>query len=75
LAFCQKRKVFLSFFAEDAENDLKTGVTKTTLSFAMHFWQQRSGMLCAFGETGGIENFKYLGKFEKDCRKCWLYCV
>ncbi len=33
-------------------------------------------MLHAFGENRVvIENFEYLGEFEEDFRKCWLYCV
>ncbi len=44
--------------------------TKTMLSFIVHFQWQRAVMLCAFIENGVIENFEYLGKFEKDFRKC-----
>ncbi len=37
----------------------------TTLNYATRFQQKR----------GVIENFYYLGKFEQDFRKCWLYFV
>ncbi len=32
-------------------------------------------MLRAFGVSGSDKNFEYLGEFEEDFRKCWLYCV
>jgi hypothetical protein len=53
-----RRKDLLSFFTEDTQKDLKTEVAKTVLSFAAHFWQQRSGMLHSFGENGKL--FKIL---------------
>jgi hypothetical protein len=37
----------------------------TTLSYATHFW----------GKQGVIKKFEYLGEFEEDFRKCWLFCV
>jgi hypothetical protein len=35
------------------------------LSSALRF-QQKQGVM---------KNFEYLGEFEKDFEKCWLYCV
>ncbi len=74
--FCQKRKVWLCFFAENAENDPKThsyednakfnsAFLATTLSYALRFRQKR----------GMIEHFEYLGEFVEVFQKCWLYCV
>jgi hypothetical protein len=36
----------------------------TMLSYALCFQQK----------LGVIEHFEYLGKFEEDFQKCWLYC-
>ncbi len=74
--FRQKREVWLPFFAEHAQNDLKThnyednakfhsAFLPTTLSYASRFRRNR----------GVIENFEYLDEFEEDFWKCWLYCV
>jgi hypothetical protein len=74
--FRQKREVWLPFFAEYALNDPKTHsyednakfhsvFSPTTLSYASPFQRNQ----------GVIENFEYLGEFEEDFRKCWLYCV
>jgi hypothetical protein len=72
----RKCEVWLPFFAENAQNDSKTHsfednakfhstFSPTTLSHASRF--QRNQEV--------IENFEYLDEFEKDFRKCWLYCV
>ncbi len=69
--FCRKREVRLPFFAENAQNDLKThsyednakfhsAFSPTTLSYASSFRRNR----------GVIENFEYLDEFEEDFRKC-----
>jgi hypothetical protein len=74
--FCQKREVWLPFFAENAQNVPKThsyednakfhsAFSSTTLSYASRFRRNR----------GVIENFEYLDEFEEDFRECWLYCV
>ncbi len=70
--FRQKREVWL----ENTQNDPKThsdkynnkfssAISVTTLSYASCFrWY-----------LGVIENFEYVGEFEEDIRKCWLYWV
>jgi hypothetical protein len=74
--FRRKREVWLPFFTENAQNDPKThsyednakfhsAFLPTTLSYASRFWRNR----------GVIENLEYLGEFEEDFRKCWLYCI
>ncbi len=74
--FRRKREVWLPFFAENAQNDPKThsyednakfhsAFSLTTLSYTSRFRWNR----------GVIENFEYLGEFEEDFCKCWLYCV
>ncbi len=74
--FCQKCKVWLRFFTENAQNDpkthsyednakFKTAFSATTLNHASRFWRKR----------GVIENFEYLGEFKEYFRNCWLYCV
>jgi hypothetical protein len=67
-----KYDISLRFFADDAQNSQKThsfedNNTKshsvflvTTFSYATCFWQK-----CKM-----IENFEYLGEFEKDFQKC-----
>ncbi len=74
--FRWKRKVLLSFFPENAQNDHKTHsyedsakfnstFSVTTLSYALRFRQKR----------GVIKNFEHLGEFEDYFWKCWPYCV
>jgi hypothetical protein len=76
LRFRPKRKVWLRFFTENAQNDPKThsyedsakfnsAFSATKLSHASRFWRK----------WGVIENFEYLGKFKEYFRKYWLYCV
>ncbi len=74
LRCCQKCKVWLRFFAEDAQNYLHsnednvkfhTVFSGTALSYATGFPRKR----------GVILNFEYLGEFDKDVKKCWLNCV
>ncbi len=71
-----KRKVWLQFFAENAQNDTKThgyedsakfhsAFSATTLIYATRFQRKRVV----------IENVEFLGEFEDDLRTCWLYCV
>ncbi len=55
LRFRQKREVWLRFFAENTQNDLrKRTVTKTALSLTSRFRRQRSAMIYAFGENGEL---------------------
>ncbi len=72
----QKRKVWLRFFAENAQNDPKTHsyedsakfnymFSATMLSHASRFRQKRRV----------IENFEYLCEFKEYFWKCWLSCV
>jgi hypothetical protein len=74
--FCRKRKVWLPFFAKNAQNHPKThsykdnakihsALSPTTLSYASRFRRNR----------GVIENLEFLDKFEEDFQRCWLYCI
>ncbi len=76
--FCQKREVWLRFFAKNAQNDPKTNSyedsakfnstsSATMLSLASRFRRKR----------GVIENFEYLGEFEEYFRNvgCTLFCI
>ncbi len=71
--FRRKRKVWLRFFAENAQNNPKThrykdrakcnfAFSATTLSRASRFRRKRRV----------IENFEYLCEFEEYFRKYWL---
>ncbi len=75
-ALLLKMRSLTRLFAENAQYNLKThnwedsgkfhfAFSATMISYAMRFQRKR----------GVIKNFKYLGKFEKDFWKCWLYCV
>ncbi len=52
------------FYSPFSPKTLNTIRKCTVLGFTTSFQRQR----------GVFEKYEYLGEFEKDCRKCWLYC-
>jgi hypothetical protein len=73
--FCWKCEVWLHIFAKNAQNGpithsyednakFHSTFLATTLNYATCFWRKREV----------IENIKYLGDYEEDFWKCWLYC-
>ncbi len=71
--FCHKRKVWLPFFAENAQNDPKTHSYEDNAKFHSAFSPTMLSYASRFRRNWGvIENLKYLGEFEEDFQKCWL---
>jgi hypothetical protein len=74
--FRRKRKVWLRFFAENAQNDPKTQSYEDNAKFNSAFSATTLGHASRFQRKRGvIENFEYLGEFLEYFRKCSLYCV
>jgi hypothetical protein len=74
--FCQKRKVWLRFFAENAQNDPKTHSYEDNAKFNSAFSATMLRYASRFRRKRGmIEHFEYLSEFVEVFRKCWLYCV
>jgi hypothetical protein len=74
--FRRKREVWLPFFAENDQNDLKTHSYKDNAKFHSAFSPTTLSYASCFRRNRGlIENFEYLDEFEEDFQKCWLYCI
>ncbi len=66
--FLRKRKVWLPFFAENAQNDPKTHNYEDNAKFHSAFSLTTLSYASRFRRNQGVIEFE-------DFRKCWLYCV
>jgi hypothetical protein len=72
----RKWKVWLHFFAENAQNDPKTHSYEDNAKFHSVFLVTTLSYATRFQRKLGVsKNFKYPAEFEEDFWKCWLYCV
>ncbi len=71
-----RRKVWLPFYAENAQNDPKTHNYEDNAKFHSAFSPTKLSYASRFRRNRGvIENFEYLGEIEEDFQKSWLYCI
>ncbi len=70
-----RRKVWLPFYTENAQNDPKTHNYEDKAKFHFAFSPTKLSYASRFRRYRGvIENFEYLGEIE-DFQKFWLYCI
>ncbi len=73
--FRRKPKVWLPFFAKNAQNNPKKHSYEDNAKFHSAFLPTMLSYASRFRQNRGVIENRYLDEFEEDLRKCWLYCV